>query len=111
MEAALRHWGVRAAAMAALLAVAPHARGAEAPIEEMRRELDAMKEQLRQMQERIRKQEETIEKLRAEKPPAPSAPPAPAVAAAPPPPAWSPSQPISLISSGKSYLNLSFDGL
>jgi hypothetical protein len=121
MEAAFRGWGMRAAAMAALLAVVPHAGAAEAPIEEMRQELEAMKEQLRQMQERIRKQEETIEKLRVEKQPAvptpsaaapaPPAASAPPVVAATPKPPWSPSQPISLFSVGKSYLNISFDGL
>src|SRR5207249_91987 len=81
----------------------PRAEGV--PVEQLRRELEAMKGQLRQMQDQSRKQEELIEKLSAERAPAAAAPAAPAPAASPPRP-WSPTQPIQLFSTGKSYLNL-----
>src|SRR5438093_4936662 len=113
MDVAFRPSRLRAVMVAVLLIALPRAPRAESlPVEQMRRELEAMKEQLRQMQDQIRKQEELIEKLGAEKTPAAPAPAAPApVPAANPPRPWSPTQPIQLFSTGKSYLNLSFDAL
>ena len=113
MDVAFRPSRLRAVMVAVLLIALPRAPRAESlPVEQMRRELEAMKEQLHQMQDQIRKQEELIEKLGAEKTPAAPAPAAPApVPAANPPRPWSPTQPIQLFSTGKSYLNLSFDAL
>jgi hypothetical protein len=82
-------------------------------VEELRRELDAMKRKVEAL-------EEKLEKIEAEKTPPPAATAAPStappvVAAAPPPsrPAqsWSPAQPVSLFSTSRAYLNISFDTL
>src|SRR5947199_535970 len=114
------------------LGVAGLPRGVRAQSEELRRELEAMRKQLKQMQEQLekqaeidRKQEELIRKLTAQTtaPPAP----APAPAAAPPSPPsqpapsapapekprepWSPTQPITILSGARGYMNLSFDAL
>jgi hypothetical protein len=113
---------------AAWLAVAgtcPPAGAQSAGTADLRQEVDTLKKQLRDMQEQMRKQNELIQKLtdqRAAPPPSPepartAAAPAPTVVAAPaPPPAkpaepWSPTQPLSLLSSGRAYLNISFDSL
>jgi len=95
----------------------------------LRQEVDALKQQLRDMQDQMRKQNELIQKLTTERaaptaqaPPLPvraPVPPAPApeiVAAPPPPPAkpadpWSPSQPLTLFSGSRGYVNISFDSL
>jgi hypothetical protein len=94
--------------------------------EDLRREVDALKKTLREMQNQLRRQDELIRRLSAERPappgapstPAVTTPPAPAVAAAPspapPPPTkepWSPAQPITLLSGGRAYMNISFDSL
>jgi len=104
------------------LGVAALPRGVRAQSEELRRELEAMRKQLKQMQEQLEKQQKLIDKLSTEKQA-----PAPAAAAAatsppsqPPSPApapekarepWSPTQPITLLSGARGYLNLSFDAL
>jgi len=95
--------------------------------DDLRREVDALKKMLREMQDQLRKQDEVIRKLSAERAapsvtgpaPAPVATPsAPAVAAVPPPApppstkeAWSPAQPITLLSGGRAYMNISFDSI
>lgn len=91
-------------------------------VDELRRDLKAMQVQLEQFQEKMKKQEELIEKLSKQQAaptaaqPATGAAPAPALAAPPPPPAapaqpWSPSQPLTLISGPRGYLDFSFDSL
>src|SRR5262247_3465946 len=105
----------------------PRGAHAEDENEDMRRELDAMRKQLRQMQEQLDKQAELIRALSTKQaaapPPQPAAPP-PQPAAPPPtpspPPAtetaqrpgpWSPTQPITLLSGARGYMNISFDAL
>jgi hypothetical protein len=108
-----RRW--RAVVTACLAALANPAWGENVSVEELRRELATMKQQMQKMQEKIDRQEEMIQKLGGAPPPVP-----PPVAATPPPPEppvaaapgrWSPAQPITLLGSGRSYLNLSFDAL
>jgi hypothetical protein len=104
--------------------VAPAA--AQADMEPLMREVKALKrrmekleQQNREQMEINRKQSETIKQLRgqrvaaAQTPPAAvaAAPAAPAAAPAAPPQTWSPSQPITLVSGTRGYMNISFDGL
>jgi len=104
------------------LGVAALPRGVRAQSEELRRELEAMRKQLKQMQKQLEKQQQLIDKLSAEKQlPAPAAaaaatsppsqPPSPAPAPEKPREPWSPTQPITLLSGARGYLNLSFDAL
>ncbi len=104
------------------LGVAALPRGVRAQSEELRRELEAMRKQLKQMQEQLEKQQKLIDKLSAEKQlPAPAAaaaatsppsqPPSPAPAPEKAREPWSPTQPITLLSGARGYLNLSFDAL
>ena len=99
---------------------AARAENDSAALEEMKRQMEQLQQQLRQLQNKM-------EKLESAKKPAPT----PAVQTAPapaptgpiytpppqaPPPTtvaqpWSPSQPITLLSSGSNYLNISFDTL
>jgi len=104
------------------LGVAALPRGVRAQSEELRRELEAMRKQLKQMQKQLEKQQQLIDKLSAEKQlPAPAAaaaatsppsqPPSPAPAPEKAREPWSPTQPITLLSGARGYLNLSFDAL
>jgi len=104
------------------LGVAAPPRGVRAQSEELRRELEAMRKQLKQMQKQLEKQQQLIDKLSAEKQlPAPAAaaaatsppsqPPSPAPAPEKAREPWSPTQPITLLSGARAYLNLSFDAL
>ena len=113
------------AAWLAVIATLSTANAQGAGTDDLRHEVDALKKMLRDMQDQMRKQDELIRKLSAERaaPPAPpaqpvAAPPAPVIAAAPPPappaPAkepWSPTQPITLLSGARGYMNISFDSL
>ncbi len=125
-------------ALATCLLVAPldgYAQGT--PASAVRRQLESLRQQLEQVQHQLkeqadvnrrqadinRKQEELIRKLTAGRgPSAPSAPPvsttatppatgAPTPAVEKPREAWSPAQPITLLSGAKAYLNISFDAL
>jgi hypothetical protein len=113
---------------AAWLAVAgtcPPAGAQGAGTDDLRREVETLKKQLRDMQEQMRRQDALIQKLtdqRAAPPPATqpastATAPAPMVVAAPAlPPAkpaepWSPTQPLTLLSNGRAYVNISFDTL
>ncbi|HJQ85490.1 MAG TPA: hypothetical protein VKA21_15490 [Candidatus Binatia bacterium] len=111
MAGGRKQWGACIAVTVTIFVSLARGARAETSTEEMRRELETMRNELRRMQERIDRQEELIRKLETEK----AAPPAAVAAApAPPPPArppWSPAAPIALFSTGKSYLNLSFDAL
>jgi hypothetical protein len=84
-------------------------------VEELRRELDAMKRKVEALEEKLEKIESDKAAAPAAAPSAAAAP--PIVAAAPPPsqPApsqpWSPTQPLTLFSTSKAYLNISFDSL
>ncbi len=121
--------------VAAWLAVVAVARAADAqntPADELRRELEALKKQFQDVQDQARKQteinkrqaeinkrqEELIRKLTAERGAAP--PPREPVQAATPPVVsapekprepWSPTQPITLLSGARGYMNISFDAL
>jgi hypothetical protein len=76
-----------------------HAESDAATLNELKREMDQLQQQMQRLQEKI----EAIEQKPAVTPPQA------APAAAPVASSWSPSQPITLMSSGASYLNLSFD--
>ncbi len=106
-----------AAVIAVQVAVTRQGHAQSGSVEALRRELGAMRQQLRQMQDRIDTQQRRIEHLTAGQA-APAVPPAPVGAAPPPTPSttavrepWSPTQPLSLLRSGGSYLNVSFDAL
>jgi hypothetical protein len=110
------------------------ARAESTPSDQLREQLDAMKAQLEQVQKQLkeqadlnrhqaeinRKQEEVIRSLTAERA-SPAAPPVHTVAVPPPPvvtspttekrESWSPTQPITLLSGSRGYLNISFDAL
>ncbi len=128
------------AAWLAVVAVALTADAQNTPADELRRELEALKKQFQEVQDQVRKQtelnkrqaeinkrqEELIRKLTAERAAAPP-PGEPVQAATAPPPApaptpvasvpekprepWSPTQPITLLSGARGYMNISFDAL
>ena len=78
---------------------------------DLRREIEGLKRQLRALEERLERQEKERgapeREVVAAPPPASSAPPPVAAASE----AWSPAQPIPLLSGTRSYLNLSFVSL
>src|SRR5262245_20977836 len=141
MERVWRRRPLVAAWLVAAMAAEPVTSGGQtSQPDELRQELEEMKEQLRRVQEQMKKQEAiiqkqqvVIDKLTAQKPavaaPVGGAPPppeqvqaaaAPPTAPAPAPPApttekprepWSPSQPITLLSGARGYMNISFDAL
>ena len=90
-----------------LMYVAAAALPAAASAETDAATLDALKHEMEQLQQQMRKLQEKIEGI--EQSPAPAASPAATVTESQQAPAWSPSQPITLMSSGANYLNLSFD--
>jgi hypothetical protein len=131
---------LRVAAWLAVMAVTPVANAQNTPADELRRELQAMKKQLEDVQDKVRKQtelnkrqaeinkrqEDLIRKLTAERTASPPSHEPTQTAAAPPPgpastpaaPAsekprepWSPSQPLTLLSGARGYMNISFDAL
>lgn len=93
----------------ALLCVAAAASPSTVNAESDAATLDALKREMKQLQQQMQRLQEKIERM--EEQPAPAVTRAP-VAAAPEPAtaaSWSPAQPITLLSSGSNYLNLSFD--
>ena len=91
---------VMAGVQSSIAEAADTASGAE--IEQLKREIEALKSQQREYQQRIDALSEKVESLSAGGG-------APTVAPAPTASTWTPSQPITLASSGTNYLNLSFD--
>ncbi len=104
------------AGLAILIVMAAGVSHAQAQtVEDLQRELAKMKTQLEQLQKKMKEQEERIGNLAPREVAAPAAPtPVPTLAAAPAAPqtqAWSPSQPLTLVSGARGYLNFSFDSL
>ena len=87
----------------------------QAEVEQLKREIETLKATQREYQKRIDALSEKVETLSTDGEAAAPAAPVPSVAATPAAEAttaaqpWSPSQPITLLSSGANYLNLSFD--
>jgi hypothetical protein len=116
-----------------LVALPGRGRAEDAPGADLRREVEALRAELRAMQAQVKhlteanaRQEAVIRRLgagqaappapaaepsRTAAAPAPAAPSPPSPASAPPAPPWSPTQPLTLVSGGRAYLNLSFDSL